>query len=93
MATWTPIDTTTVTTSYEFALFANLAFAEGGFADGLVYDPWGLINTTQSSNWGVITTVTVGADQNFATFANTAYAEGAFADGIVYDPWTLISTN
>jgi hypothetical protein len=93
MATWTPIDTTSVTTSYEFAPFANLAYAEGAFADGIIYDPWDLINTAQSSNWGVITTEAIVTDYSFAPFANLAYAEGTFADGVVYDPWTLISTN
>jgi hypothetical protein len=93
MATWTPIDTTTTSTSYDFNPFANFAYAEGAFADGSVYSDWGLINTSQSSNWGVITTEATVTGYDFAPFANLAYAEGTFADGVVYDPWTLISTN
>ena len=92
MTTWTPIDTTAASTSYEFAPFASLAYAEGAFADGNIYDPWGLVGTAQSPNWSAITTGATGTDYSFAPFANLAYAEGAFADGVIYDPWTLIST-
>jgi len=47
MATWTPIDTGTSTAvSYDFNPYATLAFAEGAFADGTVYDPWTLISTS-----------------------------------------------
>ena len=93
MATWTPIDTTTATTAPDFNPFANFAYAEGCFADGVIYPDWDLISTSQASNWGVITTETASSNYDFNPFANFAYAEGAFADGVVYDPWTLIPTN
>jgi hypothetical protein len=93
MATWTPIDTAAAATSYDFNPFANFAYTEGTFADGVIYPDWGLINTSQTSNWGVITTETASSNYDFNPFANFAYTEGTFADGAVYDPWTLISTN
>jgi roadblock/LC7 domain-containing protein len=93
MATWTPIDTTTAPTSYDFNPFANFAYAEGTFADGVIYPDWGLINTSQSSNWGVIDTEATGTGYDFNPFANFAYAEGTFADGVVYATWNLIPTS
>jgi len=93
MATWTPIDTSTTQPSYDFNPFANFAYAEGCFADGIIYPDWGLINTTQSSNWGVITTETASSNYDFNPFANFAYAEGTFADGVVYATWNLIPTS
>ena len=93
MTTWTPIDTGSDTAvSYDFNPYATLAFTEGAFADGLIYDPWGAINTPQSPNWGVIPTVD-STSYDFNPYATLAFAEGAFADGLVYDPWTLISTS
>jgi hypothetical protein len=93
MTTWTPIDTGSDTAvSYDFNPYATLAFAEGAFADGLIYDPWGAINTSQSPNWGVRPTVD-STSYDFNPYATLAFAEGAFADGLVYDPWTLISTS
>lgn len=93
MATWTPIDTTTASTASDFNPFANFAYAEGCFADGVIYSDWDLISTSQASNWGVITTETASSNYDFNPFANFAYAEGTFADGAVYDSWTLIPTN
>jgi len=46
MATWTPIDTAAAATSYDFNPFANFAYAEGTFADGIVYATWNLIPTS-----------------------------------------------
>jgi len=93
MTTWTPIDTTNITTSYEFASFSNLAYTEGAFADGNIYDLWDLVNTTQSPNWDAVTTGAIVTDYSFSPFSNLAYTEGTFADGVIYDTWTLISTN
>jgi hypothetical protein len=93
MTTWTPINTNSASAvSYDFNPFATLSFGEGAFADGLTYEPWGNIGTSQSPNWGAITTTTPVA-YDYAPFAHLSFGEGAFADGWVYDPWALISTS
>jgi hypothetical protein len=93
MATWTPIDTGTTSAAYDYNTFANLAFAEGVFADGTsAYGGWDNIANAQSPNWGVITTG-FSSSYDYNPYATLSFAEGAFADGVSYDPWTLISTS
>lgn len=93
MTTWTQINTGAISeTAYDFGTYANLAFAEGAFADGSINSPWNNINTTQSANWATISTGVNSNTYPFAPYANLGFAEGTFADGAINDPWTTIYT-
>ena len=85
-------DTFELKIANEFAAFANLALAEGCFADGENYDAWATINTTAQANWSNISTSTAMPEYPFNTFATLAIGEGTFADGDVPETWATINT-